>query len=196
MRRARRPTIVAITVTMLLLGALASAPAARADARTPPASGERDYPVTRSQVVVDGGVYTVYRPADLEQVGFDVPIFTWLGGGCAPIVTAGNEKVFSALASAGYFVVAYGSPDPMSLPGPTGDVEQISAAIDWALDQERDYRSPLFQQLDRKRIAVGGMSCGGMASLHAAALDARIDSVSCGCGGRWPSRIGHRSAGR
>jgi acetyl esterase/lipase len=111
--------------------------------------------------VLREGVYTLYRPADLGAVGFDLPIFTWLGGGCTAIVTDGNEKVFSMLASAGYFVVAYGSPDPTRFADATGGVEQIRAAIDWAVNQDRDPRSSFLHQLDHKRIAVGGMSCGG-----------------------------------
>jgi hypothetical protein len=128
-------------------------------------------------------VYTVYRPADLDAVGFALPIFSWLGGGCTAIITSGNEEVFTTLAAAGYLVVAYGSPDPAHFADPEGGSDEQRAAIDWALAQDRDVQSPLFRRLDQTRVAVGGMSCGALESIGTASSDRRVDSVFAVSGG-------------
>ena len=41
-------------------------------------------------------------------------------------------------------------------------------AIDWAIEQNNDANSPLYNKIDTSNIAVSGMSCGGLQTLEVA----------------------------
>src|SRR5690606_32358751 len=49
-------------------------------------------------------------------------------------------------------------------------------AIDWAIAQNADPKSPYYQKIDVENIAVSGMSCGGLQTLEVAG-DPRITTV-------------------
>ena len=62
--------------------------------------------------------------------------------------------------------------------GPGGPTKSplLVDAIDWALAQNSDKASRYYQKLDTNKIAVAGMSCGGLQALEVAP-DARISTV-------------------
>jgi len=53
---------------------------------------------------------------------------------------------------------------------------QLLDAIDWAIAQNKDENSPYYKKIDVKRIAVSGMSCGGLQTLEVAP-DPRIKTI-------------------
>ena len=137
--------------------------------------------------------HTVYRPMDLSQLkGQKLPIIAWGNGGCANNGLA-HRNFLMEIASYGYLAIAIGPPQAPSAPGqprqgaaPTGPAtksSQLIDAINWAL-AENDRKGSMYQgKLDPSRIAVMGMSCGGIQSL-AVATDPRIKLV-----GIWNSGI-------
>lgn len=146
-----------------------------------------------SRVVEDGGTgpysaimltestlptHTVFRPKSLS--GFNksnkLPIIVWGNGACAN--SPGEHVNFlSEVASHGFLVVAIG---PMPLEGEKGSEKstsfQLLAALDWAVAQNADPKSPYHDQLDVAKVAVSGMSCGGLQTLEVA-NDPRVSTV-------------------
>ncbi len=147
-----------------------------------------------SRVIEDGGsgmypalmisepslpTHTVFRPQDLKM--FDkknkMPIIAWGNGAC------GNSpwehlNFLSEVASHGFLVVAIG---PMPQEGQRGGSGQTKAsqlidAIDWAIAQNKDKKSPYYKKLDVNKIAVSGMSCGGLQAMESAG-DPRVSAV-------------------
>jgi dienelactone hydrolase len=53
---------------------------------------------------------------------------------------------------------------------------QMIAAIDWALANNNDKNSPFYGKVDTSKIAVSGMSCGGLQTLEVAP-DPRVTTV-------------------
>ncbi len=53
---------------------------------------------------------------------------------------------------------------------------QLTQAIDWAIAQDSNEASIYYKKLDTKKIAVAGMSCGGIQA-YQAAPDARVSTV-------------------
>lgn len=145
---------------------------------------------TLSEVIENGGTgnypaimvteaslptHTVFKPQDLTQFGQKnkLPIIAWGNGACfdSPFE---HVNFLNEVASHGFLVVAIGN-----MPKQT-DVRSKSHklldAIDWAIAQNADPNSPYFQKLNTKKIAVSGMSCGGLQTLEVAG-DPRIATV-------------------
>ncbi len=150
---------------------------------------------TASRTVEDGGTgpykalmasdeslatHTVFRPKDFGALGAKakLPIVVWGNGACANSPWE-HVNFLSEVASHGYLVVAIG---PMPAEGQRGGVRGptksplLVDAINWALAQNSDKASPYFQKLDTNKIAVAGMSCGGLQALEVAP-DPRISTV-------------------
>lgn len=148
---------------------------------------------TASRVVEDGGTgdyhaimasddtlatHTVFRPADLDAFGGNdkLPIIAWGNGACA---NSSWEHInfLSEVASHGFLVIALG---PMPGEGDHGsgksDAAQLIDAINWAIARNNDMTSPYYHRIDVDKIAVSGMSCGGLQALEVAA-DPRISTV-------------------
>jgi hypothetical protein len=53
---------------------------------------------------------------------------------------------------------------------------QLIDAIDWAIAQKEDKKSQFYQKLNVKKIAVSGMSCGGLQTLEVSS-DPRVSTV-------------------
>lgn len=146
-----------------------------------------------SRVVEDGGTgpnsalmlseaslptHTVFRPKDLGA--FDkkqkLPVIAWGNGACANSPWE-HINFLSEVASHGFLVVAIG---PMPLEGERGQGRSTSAqlvdAINWAIAQNKDKTSPYFDKIDTTKIAVSGMSCGGLQTLEVAS-DPRVSTV-------------------
>jgi hypothetical protein len=147
--------------------------------------------------------HTVYRPDDMKAAGSSkLPIMAWGNGACA---ADGNAFRFflTEIASHGYFVIASGPigpdraqfPPPMAAPKsgagapakppvmPTGaafapktTTAQLIEAINWAIAENGRQGSRYFGKLDATKIAVAGMSCGGIQAIEAS-VDPRVKTT-------------------
>jgi predicted alpha/beta-hydrolase family hydrolase len=147
---------------------------------------------TASRTVEDGGTgpykalmasdeslptHTVFRPKDLGALGDKVklPIVVWGNGACANSPWE-HVNFLSEVASHGFLVVAIG---PMPAEGQRGGAggptksPLLVDAINWAIAQNSEQSSQYHGKLDTNKIAVAGMSCGGLQALEVAP-DARI----------------------
>lgn len=141
--------------------------------------------IPSSKVVEDGGsgpykalmiqektllTHTVFRPDNLKAFGKKnkLPIIAWGNGACANSPWE-HVNFLSEVASHGFLIIAIG-PMPQDGVKPTGrsTSSQLSDAIDWAIAQNNDKKSALYQKIDVKNIAVSGMSCGGLQTLEVA----------------------------
>lgn len=150
--------------------------------------------------------HTVYRPQDLSKVKGKMPIIAWGNGGCAnnglshrnflmEIASYGFLAVAIGPPVAPPAGAAKGAPKgdapkggPPKGGAPKGDGKQAAAAppatkssqlidaINWALAENNRKGSPYNGKLDASKIAVMGMSCGGIQS-YAVATDPRIKLV-------------------
>lgn len=146
-----------------------------------------------SRVIEDGGTgphsaimlresslptHTVFRPEDLSRFGSQtkLPIIAWGNGACANSPWE-HINFLSEVSSHGFLVVAIG---PMPAEGEKGSgrstSSQLTDAIDWAIAQNSDKKSPYFNKLDVKKIAVSGMSCGGLQTLEVSS-DPRVSTI-------------------
>jgi enterochelin esterase-like enzyme len=146
--------------------------------------GTGDYPaimVTEASLPT----HTVFKPQDLNKFGQEnkLPIIAWGNGACfdSPFE---HVNFLNEIASHGFLVVAIGN-----MPKQT-DVRSKSHklldAIDWAITQNADPNSPYYQKLDTEKIAVSGMSCGGLQALEVAG-DPRVATVGVFNSGVLPS---------
>jgi hypothetical protein len=114
--------------------------------------------------------HTVFRPQDLSGFGAGkkLPIIAWGNGACANSPWE-HVNFLSEVASHGFLVVAIG---PMPMEGEKGrgssKSSQLTDAIDWAIAQNADKNSPLYNKVDVSKIAVSGMSCGGLQTIEIA----------------------------
>jgi dienelactone hydrolase len=65
---------------------------------------------------------------------------------------------------------------PAKLPRPPTTSADLLSALDWALAQNADARSPLFGKIDPAAIAISGFSCGGLQALQIAS-DPRVKTL-------------------
>ena len=165
------------------------------------AKAQRTSKETASRTIEDGGTgpfkalmvsdesmatHTVFRPKDLGALGTKtkLPIVVWGNGACANSPWE-HVNFLSEVASHGFLVVAIGPLPAEGKRGASGGPTQsplLVDAINWALAQNSDKASPYFQKLDPSKIAVAGMSCGGLQALEVAP-DERISTVMiCNCG--------------
>jgi uncharacterized protein YciI len=173
-----------------LLPLASSGQSANAAQTVPAVSAE-----TASRTVEDGGTgpfkalmasdktlatHTVVRPHDLSAFGekTKLPIIVWGNGACANSPWE-HVNFLSEIASHGFLVIAIG---PMPAEGQRGGAggptksPLLIDAINWAIAQNSEKLSPYYQKLDTNKIAVAGMSCGGLQALEIAP-DPRISTV-------------------
>jgi hypothetical protein len=152
-----------------------------------------------SRVVEDGGTgpysaimltesslptHTVFRPKDLSAFGNKnkLPIIAWGNGACANSPWE-HINFLSEVASHGFLVVAIG---PMPQEGQRGGGKstssQMTDAINWAIAQNSDKNSPYYNKIDITKIAVSGMSCGGLQTLETAPDPRVTTAVICNSG--------------
>lgn len=146
-----------------------------------------------SRVIEDGGsgaysaimlaesslpTHTIFRPKDLTVFDQDhkLPVIAWGNGACANSPWE-HLNFLSEVSSHGFLIVAIGL---MPEEGKKGDgkstSKQLTDGIDWAIAQNKDPKSPYNNRLDVSKIAVSGMSCGGLQALEVAS-DARVSTV-------------------
>jgi hypothetical protein len=159
--------------------------------------------------------HTVYRPEDMSAVGpGGLPILAWGNGACSADGNS-FRYFLTEIASHGYLAIANGpiGPDraqfPPEIPAspaakPEGDAApakpavppritstpptttaQLIEAINWAITENGRQGSPYYGKLDTSRIAVGGMSCGGVQAIEASA-DPRVTTTIVANSGLFP----------
>lgn len=140
---------------------------------------------------------TVYAAPDLAALGArKLPIVAWANGGCIDNGTR-FRWFLSDVASHGYLVLANGRmgsledqiwlppppsvtatpprmPDPSSLPPPATLASQLTEAINWAIAENGRSGSRYFGRIDTTKVAVMGMSCGGIHAIQIAVSDPRV----------------------
>lgn len=148
----------------------------------------------KSRIIEDGGTgkysavmmtepslptHTIFRPAELASFGRKnkLPVIAWGNGACFNSPWE-HVNFLNEVASHGFLVVAIGT-----MPREEGEQErgrsvskQLLDAIDWAIAQNKDKNSPYYKKIDTKKIAVSGMSCGGLQTLEVA-TDPRISTI-------------------
>ncbi|HTM92263.1 MAG TPA: hypothetical protein VL095_07595 [Flavisolibacter sp.] len=128
--------------------------------------------------------HTVFRPKDLSAFGGKnkLPIIAWGNGACANSPWE-HVNFLSEVSSYGFLVVAIG---PMPQEGERGrgrsTSTQLTDAINWAIAQSKDKSSPYYNKIDTTKIAVSGMSCGGLQTLEAAPDPRVTTAVICNSG--------------
>ena len=96
-----------------------------------------------------------------------------------PIHHKEHINFLSEIASHGFLVVAIGPVPPRGQdvpPGGTSTSSMMTDAINWAIAQNSNQSSQYYHKLDVSKIAVAGMSCGGLQTLEVAP-DMRISTV-------------------
>ena len=118
--------------------------------------------------------HTIFRPRDLSPFGGSrlLPIVAWGNGACANSASE-FRNLLSEIASHGYLIVAIGPPaasiDLVAAQGSTS-TSQLFDGIDWAVGENSRAESVYYGKIDTKKIAVMGMSCGGLQALEASAV--------------------------
>lgn len=180
--------------------------AAERNRAMPDTPGTGAYPALKEQTpsLPD---HVVYRPADLAGLGKrKLGVVAWGNGGCNDD-GANARQHLSEIASHGYLVIASGTiksgpgappqpPEAMPGRGPNGELvlppprttpAMLTAAIDWALAENRRKGSPYFGRIDPDAVAVSGWSCGGLQALGVAAADPRVKTAIIHNSGTFPS---------
>jgi hypothetical protein len=155
--------------------------------------------LTDSRVIEDGGsgpyktlmtaektlpTHTVFRPDDLNAFGRKnkLPVIAWGNGACANSPWE-HVNFLSEVASHGFLVIAIG---PMPKAGEKGSgrsaSSQLADAINWAIEQNNDKTSKFYKKIDVTKIAVSGMSCGGLQTLEIAPDPRITTAVVCNSG--------------
>ena len=118
--------------------------------------------------------HAVYRPAAIAALpaGAKLPIVVWGNGGCARN-SSGFANFLQNLASHGYLVVTTAAPEGVTGPA-TGD--DLRKGLDWAFAEAARSGSPLAGKIDTDKVAVMGVSCGGVMTLSLAG-DPRVDTI-------------------
>ena len=119
--------------------------------------------------------HTLFQPQDLSKFGGaeKLPIIAWGNGACFDSPWE-HLNFLNEVASHGFLVIAIGT-----MPKQTeirSKSHKLLDAIDWAIAQNADPKSPYFQKIDIENIAVSGMSCGGLQTLEVA-NDPRISTI-------------------
>lgn len=166
-----------------------------------PVTAQQGAPVVQpaSRIVEDGGTgpypalmisesslitHTVFRPNDLNPFGNKnkLPIIAWGNGACSNSPWE-HINFLSEVSSYGFLVVAIG---PMPKEGEKGRgssaSSQLTDAINWAIAQNNDKASPYYNKIDVTKIAVAGMSCGGLQSLETAPDPRVTTTMVCNSG--------------
>lgn len=150
---------------------------------TPEARGTGPYPAM-AEIDLAFPNFTLYHPVDLAMHDErKLGLLIWGNGACTNDGASARAHL-AEMASHGYLVIAPGKPltAPETLPGGaspqpmTTTVQDLRAALDWALAENDRPGSPYFQRIDPEKVAVAGHSCGGMQAI-VVGDDPRIKTV-------------------
>ncbi|MBN2167535.1 MAG: hypothetical protein JW717_14765 [Marinilabiliaceae bacterium] len=146
-----------------------------------------------NQIIEDGGTgkytaimqsdsdlptHTIFRPENISVFNKNnpLPIIVWGNGACANSPWE-HVNFLSEVASHGFLVIAIGIMPKESIKENEKSTSlQLTDAIDWAIAQNSNKKSPYYNKIDVANIAVNGMSCGGLQALEAAP-DSRIKTL-------------------
>ncbi|KAK3995046.1 hypothetical protein QBC44DRAFT_390324 [Cladorrhinum sp. PSN332] len=112
--------------------------------------------------------HTIYLPQSVPS-GSRLPILLWGNGGCSANGLS-FRPFLTQLASHGIFVISSGAPNGN---GQT-TAALMTRGIDWVHSQEAKTKYPF---LEPGRIAVAGMSCGGVEAYSAGHNDSRVSTI-------------------
>jgi hypothetical protein len=192
----RFDTLSLCTAGLLMIG-LCGCVTSDAQSNAQPVSTE-----TASRTIEDGGTgthpalmasdsplatHTIFRPKDLSAFGTKekLPIIAWGNGACANSPWE-HVNFLSEIASHGFLIVAIGPmPAEGQRGGPGGGTTKSSEmldAINWAIAQNENKSSQYYGKLDTKKIAVAGMSCGGLQALETAPDPRVTTTMICNSG--------------
>ncbi len=169
--------------------------------------------------------HTVYRPNDMSAIGSArLPIMAWGNGACSDNGNS-FRAFLTEIASHGYLVIASGpiGPDSAQFPpamppdrgtapagargsakpgiergatfNPRTTTAQLIEAIDWAIAENCRQGSNYYGRLDTAKIAVAGMSCGGVQAIEAS-VDPRIRTTIVANSGLTPESTTMSGSGK
>ncbi|WP_218133980.1 cellulose binding domain-containing protein [Lentzea fradiae] len=146
----------------------------------PPEDGslvDNNFSVTREAAYGDNR-YTVFRPANPQEVGVSMPVLVFGNGACAHTDNSEVTRALTFIASKGVVVVNTGSANgsPNGVPSGSPIPSLLTDAISWAEREQNRSGAPLSQRLDLTKVAAAGHSCGGIEALIAA-QDRRVSAV-------------------
>lgn len=157
--------------------------------------------------------HVIYRPANLAAMGnTKLGLYVFGNGGCSDD-GASQRLHLLEIASHGYLAIAPGTilsgpgitppppppAPPAAPPTPNGAAPPPPAltartsykglmwAMDWALAQNANPKSPYYNRIDPNAIAISGYSCGGAQALRVGA-DPRVKTVVGMNTGLFPTR--------
>lgn len=197
--------LLAMTYTVDLL-AQDAAPAPTAEERAaamaaqrerlnkiPDTAGTGPYPALKEETP-SLPEHVVYRPADLKKLGArKLGVYVFGNGACSNDGASARLHLLE-IASHGYLAIAPGRirtgpgaivtledpPPPRpadgKLPKPSTTSAELTSALDWALAQNADKKSPYFGKIDPAAVAISGFSCGGLQALQIAS-DPRVKTL-------------------
>jgi hypothetical protein len=163
-------------------------------ATTPDTPGTGHFPALKEEV---GSLpdHVVYRPSNLAGLGNTRLGIYLFGNGACVDDGASSRLHLLEIASHGYLAIAPGRirsgpgaptpPAPVPARTPDGqsaplqvrtNYKDLLSALDWALAQNADPKSPYYQRIDANAVAVSGFSCGGVQALRVAG-DPRVKTV-------------------
>jgi dienelactone hydrolase len=135
--------------------------------------------------------HVLYRPANLAGLGGTKLGVYLFGNGACVDDGASSRLHLLEVASHGYLAIAPGRirsgpgatqaprPAPSSQPAQLNvksSYKDLLAAIDWAVAQNGDPKSPYYRRIDTTAIAASGYSCGGAQAMRVAA-DPRVRTL-------------------
>lgn len=135
--------------------------------------------------------HVLYRPANLAGLGgTKLGVYVFGNGACVDDGASSRLHLLE-VASHGYLAIAPGRilsgpgskgpppPPPSSQPAQLNvksSYRDLLSAIDWAIAQNADAKSPYYQRIDTRAIAASGYSCGGAQAMRVAA-DPRVRTL-------------------
>jgi dienelactone hydrolase len=134
------------------------------------------YLVTAEPAFGAAGLMT-FRPSSLEHFPKPdtLPVVVWGNGGCA-IDGTRYAGFLSTIASHGFLVITTAGAQPAGAPRVQAKAENLTAAIDWAEQENARPDAPLNGKIDTKHVAVMGQSCGGVLAITLGA-DPRVGTI-------------------
>jgi len=122
--------------------------------------------------------HVVYRPANLAALGSTrLGVYVFGNGACSDDAASSRLHLLE-IASHGYLAIAPGrirtgpgatAPLPEGAPMLRNSAPELLTALDWALAQNADAKSPFHGRIDPAALAVSGYSCGGAQAMKVAA---------------------------
>jgi dienelactone hydrolase len=135
------------------------------------------YPVMAEAAFGAAGL-RMFRPESLERFPKrdTLPVVVWGNGGCA-VDNPRYVGFLSTIASHGFLVITTtGAAAQDSAPGRRVSAADLTAAIDWAEQENQRAGSPLHGKIETQRVAVMGQSCGGALAITLGA-DPRVGTI-------------------